>query len=430
MYIALYRKYRPKLFKDVISQNHITTTLQNEIKLKKIAHAYLFAGPKGTGKTTCAKIFSKAINCTNSKDGEACCKCQTCKNIEKEAVVDITEIDGASNNSVNDVRNIRDEAGFVPTYCSFRVYIIDEAHMLSVSAFNALLKIMEEPPEYVVFILATTDVEKIPATVVSRCQRFDFNRIKIEDIKIKIKQICEKEKIKISNSSLEKIAVISQGSLRDSISILDRCSVLYSEINDENLNKALGILDDGYILKIHNSILKKDKKELIKTINEIYYLGKSLENLVLELIDFYKEMLYLNFFKDEAKNILKYYKYFEILENLECFCSEKLNLILEELLKCFEKIKTSSNKKLFLEVFLLKICQMNFNGEQNIENLKNSTKTEVILNNSLKKETKENNNRETKNFKEIKKFGENKNNFEKFIEIAKNNSVEIEEKDF
>lgn len=452
MYIALYRKYRPKIFEDVVSQNHITTTLQNEIKLKKIAHAYLFSGPKGTGKTTCARIFSKAINCKNPKDGNPCCECEVCKNLESESVVDVTEIDGASNNGVNDVRIIREEANFVPTYCKYRIYIIDEAHMLSSSAFNALLKIMEDPPKHVVFILATTEVEKFPQTIVSRCQRFDFNRININDIELNIKKIAEKEKIKITEKACKKIALISQGSMRDAISILDRCSVLCSEIDIENLNEILGILDEDYILKIHDAFINTKEAKLIKIVNEIYCLGKNLDDFVLELIEFYREMLYFNLFKDETEEVLEYFKYCEIIKKIECFSNEVLNLILEELLNCYEKVKFSSNKKLLIDMFILKIFKTVIKDSKNVENsieklkenenlaktsektYKEKTKKEIENVDEHKKEKEiEINKSENINKKTLSEKSENisnenfKTKFEKLIEFAKNNNIEVEE---
>jgi len=359
MYVALYRKYRPNFFEDVTSQNHITTTLKNEVKLKKIAHAYIFTGPKGTGKTTCARIFSKALNCKDQKDGEPCGKCEICRKISEGSAIDITELDGASNNSINNIRDLKDEAIFVPTYCKYRIYIIDEAHMLSQSAFNALLKIMEEPPEYVIFILATTEIDKIPQTVVSRCQTFNFKKIKIDDMIERLKKISKNEEIKISNEAILKIAKSSNGSMRDAISLLDKSSICFDETEIENLDELLGNINKNYILDLSNSITKRDKSAIIKLINKLYTDGKDLEKVFSSLVDFYHEMLFVSMFKEEAKSILESYEYCDDLLELNCqnLNYETINLILEKLMTGYEKMKYSSNKKLFLELSLLKISQ-------------------------------------------------------------------------
>ena len=420
MYVALYRKYRPKLFRDILSQDKITKTLRNEVKLKKVAHSYVFSGPKGTGKTTCAKIFSQAVNCKNPNDGEPWFKCDVCLKIKDETVLDITELDGASNNGVNDVRILRDEANFVPTYCKYRIYIIDEAHMLSSSAFNALLKIMEEPPRYVIFILATTDVSKIPQTVVSRCQRFNFRRIATKDIKQKIEEIAIKEKIKISNDASLRIAEISSGSMRDAISIFDRCSVTENEITIPVLNKYLGILDEKFILTLHEAILEKNGFKAIKMVNEIYFAGKNLEYVVLELISFYREMLYYKFFKEDYISFLEYFKYCDIFKKIKCLEHKDVLCILEKFAEYYEKIKQSSNQKLFLELLIFKICE-EYKKHEHIEELNRKSKNyekNVVVFDEIK----------SKHYEE-KNFMDNieSKNIEKFIEISKKNKVEVEE---
>ena len=221
MYLALYRKWRPKTFDDVISQEHITTTLKREIVSGKTAHSYLFTGSRGTGKTTCAKILAMAVNCPHTVDGNPCMECEICKGIEDGSILDVQEIDAASNNGVDDVRLLREEANYLPAQCKYRVYIIDETHMLSTSAFNALLKIMEEPPEHVKFILATTEVHKVPATVLSRCQRFDFGRIKTEDIAKRVLYIAEHESFSVTEEAAFLVARLADGGMRDALSILD-----------------------------------------------------------------------------------------------------------------------------------------------------------------------------------------------------------------
>ena len=221
-YLALYRKYRPKLFSDVVGQDAITRTLRNEISDKHISHAYLFTGTRGTGKTTCAKIFAKAVNCLDPRDGEPCGECEACRAIENGSAVDVVEMDAASNNRIDDIRMLRDEVAFTPVFCKYRVYIIDEVHMLSISAFNGLLKTLEEPPEHVVFILATTDVQKLPVTILSRCQRFDFRRISPSVISARIEQVAKAEGREIDPDAAFTLAACADGAMRDALSLLDR----------------------------------------------------------------------------------------------------------------------------------------------------------------------------------------------------------------
>ncbi len=355
MYVALYRKYRPKLFKDVISQNHITSALKNEVNSRKIVHSYVFTGPKGTGKTTCARIFAKAINCENPICGEPCCSCKICQGLQDGSILDVVEMDGASNNSVNDIRSLREEAGFVPTICRYRVYIIDEAHMLSASAFNALLKIMEEPPDCVVFVLATTDVYKIPQTIMSRCQMFGFRRIRVADITKELINICQKEGVNISEKAAQSIAYVSYGSMRDAISMLDCCLAYKVSLSEKNVEEILNGVDYNYILSLHKAIKQKDISRAIEIISNIYYSGKNLENVVLELIEFYHEMLYYDIFKSEAKSRLEYCKYVDFLSEGANFKAEHISYILDEFLSCLGKIKNSLNSKLHLEMTMLKI---------------------------------------------------------------------------
>ena len=241
MYKALYRKWRPKYFKDVVGQSHVTETLKSEIEKNKISHAYLFTGSRGTGKTSSAKIFAKAVNCLNPKGGEPCGKCEICTEFDNDNLIDILEIDAASNNGVENIRSMREEVVFAPAKCKYRVYIVDEVHMLSTGAFNAFLKVLEEPPAHVIFILATTEAHKIPLTILSRCQRFDFYRIKNEDIAKRLEYICKKEKIKIDENSLKLISSAADGAMRDALSILDQCSnVCADNIKEDSVKNLLG----------------------------------------------------------------------------------------------------------------------------------------------------------------------------------------------
>lgn len=424
MYVALYRKYRPQKFKDIVGQKYITTTLKNEIKLKKIVHAYIFTGPKGTGKTTSAKVFSKAINCLNEENGEPCCECEICIGLKRGSILDITEIDGASNNSVNDIRILREEANFSTTHCRYRVYIIDEVHMLSSSAFSALLKIMEEPPDNVVFILATTEISKVPKTICSRCQIFNFKRINPTEIKTKIVEIAKKEKIEISEKAALKIALLSTGSMRDALSIFDRCSIGNSKITESILEENLGIIKKENILNLHKAIKNENELEILKTIEELYYSGKNLEDLLQELLNFYREMLYSIMLEEKTKDFLEYYEYLEEIEKVKCFDFEKTNLILENILECYEKVKNSSNQKLILEIEILKIAKL-LNNKKNNETKKNEN-YEIKLKEKINIKEKDIENIKPLEPKE-NRISNKKKPLEKLIELAKENKIPFEE---
>lgn len=398
------------MFDDVVSQMHITSTLKNEIKNEKIAHAYLFTGSRGTGKTTCAKIFSKAINCLNTKDGEPCCECSVCKGLDDGSILDVIEMDGASNNSVNDVRILRDEASFVPSSCRYRVYIIDEAHMLSVSAFNALLKIMEEPPKYVVFILATTEIHKIPITILSRCQRFDFKRVSYEDIQNRLIHISSKENFELSEEAAHKISRLSDGSMRDAISVLDQCASITNNITLETVNNILGLIDKAYILELHRYILDGNAAEIIKIIDLLYHNSVDIQYLCSELTQFYREVMlslvldsnsYQSLSSDEFLDVSQQ----RISKNLNV---SKIIKILDVLQGCSENIKNSSNKRLLFEVCILKLCS-SLSGDASSESNENVLSDDNNVSNSVSNgskllvssDTKAKNNKETDN-KEFK----------------------------
>ena len=250
-YTALYRKFRPKTFGEMVGQEHITRTLKNQIKANRIGHAYLFNGGRGTGKTSAAKIMARAINCLNPKDGEPCNECEICKGALSGSLTDIVEMDAASNNSVEDIRSIREEVNFLPTVAKYRVYIIDEVHMLSIGAFNALLKTLEEPPEHVKFILATTEPQKLPATILSRCQRFDFKKISNEDIIKRLEIVCKESGIEAERDALNTIAVLSEGAMRDALSILERCMQDGdTKINNNKIKELVGIPQTYLINKL------------------------------------------------------------------------------------------------------------------------------------------------------------------------------------
>ena len=291
-YTALYRKFWPLNLSEMVGQEHNTRTLRNQVIEQRVGHAYLFNGGRGTGKTSAAKILARAVNCLNPKDGEPCNECEICKAALAGSLTDIVEMDAASNNSVDDIRSIRDEVNFLPTLAKYRVYIIDEVHMLSTGAFNALLKTLEEPPEHVKFILATTEPQKLPATILSRCQRFDFKRISTQDIIKRLGIICKESNIQISKEALELISILSEGAMRDAISILERClQEGNNQINEELVKELVGIPKLEYISGITESILNYDVDNALKVVNEVLKQGKDISNLIWEKIKYFKDIL-------------------------------------------------------------------------------------------------------------------------------------------
>ena len=298
-YTALYRKFRPLTFNEMVGQEHITKTLKNQIISGRIGHAYLFSGGRGTGKTSSAKILARAINCLNPKDGEPCNECEICKGILAGSLTDVVEMDAASNNSVEDIRSIREEVNFLPTLAKYRVYIIDEVHMLSTGAFNALLKTLEEPPEHVKFILATTEPQKLPATILSRCQRFDYKRLSNQDISKRLKIICDESKIEITKEALNIIATLADGALRDGISILERClQDGETKIAEEKIKDLVGIPKLEYIHQISEAIIQYNVDKAISVTNTILNEGKELTNFLWEIIKYIKDILVLKASQD------------------------------------------------------------------------------------------------------------------------------------
>ncbi len=298
MYQALYRKYRPNCFSDVVGEEHITDILKNELRSGKIFHAYLFTGPRGTGKTSCAKILAKAVNCLNSKDGDACCECDSCRAIENGDVLDITEIDAASNNGVENIRDLKEQVSYTPTSAKYRVYIIDEVHMLSIGAFNALLKTLEEPPKHIIFILATTEVHKLPATILSRCQRFDFHRISSEAISRRIQYIAEKEGFTIEQSAADMIAALSDGGMRDALSTLDLCAARSHHITDEDVMSVCSLAGNNYCLELAEKIRLCDVGGALHKVDELHKNAVDLQRLCTEMIGHYRNLMVARTVKD------------------------------------------------------------------------------------------------------------------------------------
>ena len=298
MYQALYRKYRPKNFDEVVGQEHITATLKQEIASGRIGHAYLFTGSRGTGKTSCSKIIAKAVNCPNQHDGNPCGVCDICKGIDDGSVLDVTEIDAASNNGVDNIRQLREEANFTPAQVSYRVYIIDETHMLSVGAFNALLKIMEEPPEHVIFILATTEVHKIPATILSRCQRFDFRRISPSVIAARVRWVCEQEGIQIDPEAADLIASLAEGGMRDALSLLDVCRSNARTGDDsteritlEHIRQSAGLAVSDSLFAVADAVLRRDVPAVLQEIDRMFENSIDFEKMCVQLIAHYRGLM-------------------------------------------------------------------------------------------------------------------------------------------
>ena len=298
MYQALYRTWRPRVFEDVVGQDAITTTLKNEVKTGKVAHAYLFTGSRGTGKTTCSRILAKAVNCPNAKDGDPCGECEICKGIDEGSMLDVLEIDAASNNSVDNVRDLREEANFTPVACKFRVYIMDEIHMLSQSAFNALLKIMEEPPEHVLFILATTEVHKVPATILSRCQRFDFQRIPSADIAKRLEYIAQQEQIPLTHEAAMLIARLSDGGMRDAISLLDLCSSNANEITEQVVQNVAGLASSKHLLDLILAIEQQDCSQVMRLVDQLYQGSVDVQRLCEEMVSQLRNLMLMKTVKN------------------------------------------------------------------------------------------------------------------------------------
>ena len=353
-YTSLYRRFRPLKFNEMVGQEHIIKTLKNEIISGRVGHAYLFNGGRGTGKTTAAKILARAVNCLNPQDGEPCNECEVCKAALDGSLTDIVEMDAASNNSVEDIRSIRDEVNFLPTVAKYRVYIIDEVHMLSTGAFNALLKTLEEPPSHVKFILATTEPQKLPATILSRCQRFDFKKLSNEYIIERLEIVCKEGNINISKEAISTIAILAEGGMRDALSILERCSQEENEITEETVKELVGIPSITSVNKLTKSILNKNAEEALDTINEVLDSGKDIENFLWELTKYIKDVLVckangkIDIYSDDEKR--------KINELVGIASKEELVAIIYELSELANQIKWSAQKLIMFQVSIIKLC--------------------------------------------------------------------------
>ena len=374
-YVALYRKFRPSGFEDVKGQDHISKTLQNQIKADRIGHAYLFCGTRGTGKTSVAKIFAKAVNCEHPVDGSPCGECASCKAISEGRSMNVIEIDAASNNGVDNIREIREEVAYRPTEGRFKVYIIDEVHMLSIGAFNALLKTLEEPPEYVIFILATTEAHKIPITILSRCQRYDFKRITIDTISARLTELMEKEQIEVEEKAIRYIAKAADGSMRDALSLLDQCIAFYigQKLTYDHVLEVLGAVDTDVFSRLLREIIAQDIVKVMKTLEELVMQGRELSQLATDFTWYLRNLLLVKS-SDNMEDVLDV-----STENLAQLKEEAMMIENETLIRYIRifselsnQLKYATQKRVLLEVALIKLCRpaMEVNQDSLLERIR------------------------------------------------------------
>lgn len=365
MYQVLYRKYRPKNFSDVYGQDHVISTLKNEIKENRISHAYLFTGSRGTGKTTCAKILAKAVNCENSADGEPCNDCEVCRGLDSGTIYDVVEIDAASNNGVDNIRDLREEANYTPSRGRYRVYIIDEVHMLSSGAFNALLKTLEEPPAHVIFILATTEVHKLPATILSRCQRFDFKRIQPETMAVRLKEVASLEGMTLSDDAAILIARIADGALRDGLSILDQCGSRSKNIDSQLVSQVAGLAGREVLYKLSTCISGKNSSFAMELISQLYQNSYDMERLCVEMINHFRNFLIVKTVKKSRELIIcTDDEYNSIVESSKQFTLENVILSLDLFQNTLTKIKAGANSRIEMEMSFIKLCEPKLDTSQ------------------------------------------------------------------
>jgi len=368
-YIALYREWRPKNFRDVVEQEHVVSTLRHSVATNRIAHAYLFCGTRGTGKTTMAHILSRAVNCPNQKDGEPCNECEICLEILSGSCADVLEIDAASNNSVDNVRQIRDEVIYAPTKAKRKVYIIDEVHMLSTGAFNALLKTLEEPPEHVMFILATTEPHKLPATILSRCQRFDFRRISLDGIAKQVSKIAESCGVSLAQDAARLIARMSDGAMRDAISLLDQCiSLGKSLISYDDVLSVAGIVNDEFMMNFVDTLINRDTTGALGNVSRLIADGRDIAHFVSDVVLYFRNLLICNVTEgrceglvDVPSDVLKRMK-----EQAARLSADSISNYIVELSALETSLKWASNPRILLEVSLIKLCRGILTSDSNL----------------------------------------------------------------
>lgn len=390
-YTALYREWRPKNFEDVVGQEHITTTLKNEIIHDRIAHAYLFCGTRGTGKTSTAKVMAKALNCLDLRDGEPCNECEMCRKINDGLAIDVTELDAASNNGIDKIRDIIDDTKYPPQESKFKVYIMDEVHMLSVGAVNAFLKTLEEPPKNVIFILATTDPQKLPITILSRCQRFDFKRINQKEICARLRKITDSQNVECEQKSLELISRICDGAMRDALSILDQAIAMGdNEIKYEDLISILGLVTNEYLFDITNAITDRNIEKAMLIVDKMVYAGKDIQLFIKDLINHFRNLLMVKVTKN-PEEVLDM-----SIENITLIKEQGRKIRVEEIIRIIRILqeaennsKMSKQSRLYLELSIIKMCKIEYDTSSEViltrinkleENLK-SGKIQILENN-------------------------------------------------
>ncbi|MBQ8783111.1 MAG: DNA polymerase III subunit gamma/tau [Clostridia bacterium] len=384
MYQVLYRKWRPRCFADVAGQEHITSTLANEIMSGKVSHAYLFTGSRGTGKTTCAKIFAKAVNCLHPVDGNPCNECEVCRGIDDGTILDVIELDAASNNGVDNIRDIIEESNFTPVNARYRVYIIDEVHMLSTGAFNALLKTLEEPPEHVKFVLATTEVHKIPSTILSRCQRFDFHRITPEAIAKRVMYVAGQENISLEEDAALLIARIADGALRDALSLLDRCSGSGETITPDVVSSAAGLAQKGYLFSLVDAVRERNVSDAFDLINTLHNNSCDMERLCTELLNHFRNLMIIKTVKNPESLIIcvdddmKQYK-----EQAEKFSLQSILYCLGIIESGLIALKNSINKRIETEMTVVRLCSPEL-SEDNSALIQRIERLEEMMKNGVK----------------------------------------------
>lgn len=355
-YQVLYRKYRPRTFDDVVGQPQVTVTLKNELMAGRINHAYLFTGTRGTGKTSCAKILSKAVNCLNPKDGEPCCECEICKGIDSGEIFDVVEMDAASNRRIDDIREISEKVTYTPERGKYRVFIIDEVHMLTTEAFNALLKTLEEPPSHVLFILATTEVHKLPATILSRCQRFDFHRINAQDMAARVKYVTECESASITDEAALLIAVIADGAVRDALSLLDRCLALNNNVDAETVRKAAGLAQKDYLLDLASACVNKNSERAVSVLNRLYNDSKDMARLCDELINHFRSLMLIKTVRNPRELVvMSDDEYDTAFDQAQILTLADIVYAMDVLQTSYERMGKGSDNRIELEIALVKL---------------------------------------------------------------------------
>lgn len=410
-YTALYREWRPKTFEGLVGQEHITTTLKNEILNNRIAHAYLFCGTRGTGKTSTAKVMAKALNCLNLQDGEPCNECEMCRKINDGLAIDVTELDAASNNGIDKIRDIIDDTKYPPQEAKCKVYIMDEVHMLSVGAVNAFLKTLEEPPRNVIFILATTDPQKLPITILSRCQRFDFKRINQKEISGRLRLITQSQNIECEEKSLDLIARVSDGAMRDALSILDQAIAMgNNQINYEDLVSILGLVTNEYLFDITNSIIDKNVEKAMIIIDKLVYSGKDIWLFIKELIGHFRDLLMVKV-TNNPEEVLDM-----SLENIALIKEQGRKIRVEEIMRAIRILqdaeinsKASKQSRLYLELSIIKMCKIEYDTSNEVIVSRVNKLEEALKSGKLQVAQAEEINETSKDFDNLKASISNRN---------------------